>query len=88
MNEPKLVEYDKLFKKKTKQKIIKIEYPKIDYWNISVNILCFIVLFLGIYILYQRKENKQINKLLHDKKVYDITKEINDKLNITDETED
>ena len=73
---PKLVEYDKLFKKKIKP-VEKI-YPTINYRPIIINISCLCVLALGIYILYKRKENKQINKLLYEKKVYDISKEILD----------
>ena len=71
-----MVEYDKLFKKKPKP-IEKI-YPKIDYGSLIINISCICLLALGIYILYKRQENKQINKLLYEKKVYDISKEILD----------
>ena len=77
MNDPQLVDYDKFFKKK---KIIKIKQINIDYFHIFVNIFCIILLAIGIYCLYFRHKNKEVNKLIYEKNVYEITQKINNEL--------
>lgn len=88
MKDPNLVDYEKIFERKTKKIIKVVEYPKIDYLKIMINFGSVFILLLGIYILHRRSENKQINKMLYDKKVFDISNEINETLNNSNGRED
>lgn len=75
MDDPQLVDYDKFFKKK--KKIKKIEQININYFYIFINISCIILLAIGIYCLYIRHKNKEVNKLIYEKNIYEITQKIN-----------
>lgn len=78
MDDPQLVDYDKFFKKK--KKIKKIEQININYFYIFINISCIILLVIGIYCLYIRHKNKEVNKLIYEKNIYEITQKINKEL--------
>ena len=77
MDDPQLVDYDKFFKKK---KIKKIKQINIDYFYIFINISCIILLVIGFYCLYFRHKNKEVNKLIYEKNIYEITNKINKEL--------
>ena len=77
MDDPQLVDYDKFFKKK---KIKKIKKINIDYFYIFINISCIILLVIGFYCLYFRHKNKEVNKLIYEKNIYEITNKINKEL--------
>ena len=46
--------------KKIKKPFIK--QIDINYTSICFNIICILILFIGLYVLYIRKENKEDNK--------------------------
>lgn len=69
---PKLVEYDKIFKKKIEEPVIK--KPKIDVkqsenYFFFFNIIGLIIIVCGFIILYKRKKNKEKNKRIYTQKV-------------------
>ena len=57
-----------------KKEIVKVIPPIItyDYTSIIFNICCLIFISIGIYILYIRKENKELNKLDYKNKVTNL----------------
>lgn len=77
MENPQLVDYDKCFKKK---KIIKIKQINIDFFRIFINISCILLLCIGFYCLYFRHKNKEVNKLIYEKNIYEMTQKINEEL--------
>lgn len=74
MVDPQLVDYDKLFKKK---KVVKLKQINIDYFHIFITISSIVLLCIGIYCLYVRHMNKEVNKLIYEKNIHEITQKIN-----------
>ena len=83
MAPPKLVDYS-MFKKKV------IETPKIIVKEIKsktklnnndftflVNIIIFLILFIGGYLLYKRYKNKDDNKKIYTQKIENLYNTIN-----------
>ena len=83
MAPPKLVDYS-MFKKKV------IETPKIIVREIKsktklnnndftflVNIIIFLILFIGGYLLYKRYKNKNDNKKIYTQKIENLYNTIN-----------
>ena len=83
MAPPKLVDYS-MFKKKI------IETPKIivkeiksktklnnNDFSFLVNIIIFLILFIGGYLLYKRYKNKDDNKKIYTKKIENLYNTIN-----------
>ena len=83
MAPPKLVDYS-MFKKKV------IETPKIIVREIKsktklnnndftflVNIIIFLILFIGGYLLYKRYKNKEDNKKIYTQKIENLYNTIN-----------
>ena len=83
MAPPKLVDYS-MFKKKI------IETPKIIVKEIKsktklnnndftflVNIIIFLILFIGGYLLYKRYKNKEDNKKIYTQKIENLYNTIN-----------
>ena len=83
MAPPKLVDYS-MFKKKV------IETPKIIVKEIKsktklnnndftflVNIIIFLILFIGGYLLYKRYKNKEDNKKIYTQKIENLYNTIN-----------
>ena len=83
MAPPKLVDYS-MFKKKV------IETPKIIVRGIKsktklnnndftflVNIIIFLILFIGGYLLYKRYKNKDDNKKIYTQKIENLYNTIN-----------
>ena len=83
MAPPKLVDYS-LFKKKVHvdpPKInteVKIKKPQTstDY-SFFINIIIFLIIFIGVYLLYQRYKNKDENKKNYTKKIENLYNTIN-----------
>ena len=83
MAPPKLVDYS-LFKKK-----VQVEPPKINTevkikkpqtptdYSFFINIIIFLIIFIGIYLLYQRYKNKDENKKNYTKKIENLYNTIN-----------
>ena len=65
-----------------RKEIVKVIPPIItyDYTAIIFNICCFIFISIGIYILYIRKENKELNKLDYKNKVTNLYNRIYNKI--------
>ena len=83
MAPPKLVDYS-MFKKKV------IETPKIivreiksktklnnNDFSFLVNIIIFLILFIGGYLLYKRYKNKDDNKKIYTQKIENLYNTIN-----------
>ena len=83
MAPPKLVDYS-MFKKKI------IETPKIivkeiksktklnnNDFSFLVNIIIFLILFIGGYLLYKRYKNKDDNKKIYTQKIENLYNTIN-----------
>jgi len=83
MSPPKLVDYS-MFKKKV------IETPKIivreiksktklnnNDFSFLVNIIIFLILFIGGYLLYKRYKNKDDNKKIYTQKIENLYNTIN-----------
>lgn len=70
---PKLVDYQKIIKLKPIEEIPRIEY---NYVKIICNLLGFILVVIGSYILYQRKLNKENNKTIYQEKIKNLVREI------------
>jgi hypothetical protein len=70
---PKLIEYDKIFKKKEiiqiKPIIKEISLTPIDTTNFLFNIACIIIIIIGIIFLIVRNENKEHNKVLYERQI-------------------
>jgi len=71
---PSLVEYDKIFKKKTIPVEIKLKKPgdtvnQIDNYHFFFNIFSIVIIIIGIVILYKRKRDKERNKRLHTQRI-------------------
>jgi hypothetical protein len=71
---PSLVEYDKIFKKKTIPVEIKIKKPgstvcQIDNYHFVFNIFSIVLVIIGIVILYKRRTDKERNKRLHTQRI-------------------
>ena len=69
---PSLVEYEKIFKKKT----IPVEIIKkpstvcqIDNYHFVFNIFSIAIVIIGIVILYKRRNDKERNKRLHTQRI-------------------
>jgi len=52
--------------------IVKTDYPKLIF-----NIMSLLLVCIGLFVLYQRKRNKEKNKIFYEKKVKNLQKEIN-----------
>lgn len=52
--------------------IVKTDYPKLIF-----NIMSFLMVCIGLFVLYQRKKNKEKNKIFYEKRVKNLQKEIN-----------
>ena len=70
---PKLVDYQKIIKKKPIEELPKIEY---NYIKIICNLLGFILVIIGLYVLYQRKLNKENNKIIYQTKIKNLVRGI------------
>ena len=70
---PKLVDYQKIIKLKPIEEIPRVEY---NYVKIICNLLGFILVVIGSYILYQRKLNKENNKTIYQEKIKNLVREI------------
>ena len=70
---PKLVDYKKIIKQKPIEEIPKFEY---NYIKIICNLLGFILVAIGSYILYQRKLNKENNKIIYQEKIKNLVRGI------------
>ena len=70
---PKLVDYQKNIKLKPIEEIPKTEY---NYIKIIYNLLGFILVIIGLYVLYQRKLNKENNKIIYQTKIKNLVREI------------
>ena len=70
---PKLVDYKRIIKLKPIEEIPRIEY---NYVKIICNLLGFILVVIGSYILYQRKLNKENNKTIYQEKIRNLVREI------------
>jgi len=70
---PKLVDYQKNIKLKPIEEIPKTEY---NYIKIICNLLGFILVIIGLYVLYQRKLNKENNKIIYQTKIKNLVREI------------
>jgi uncharacterized membrane protein len=70
---PSLVEYDKIFKKKTiPVEIIKKPGSKvcqIDNYHFFFNIFGIVIVVIGVVILYKRRNDKERNKRLHTQRI-------------------
>lgn len=68
---PNLVEYDKIFKKKINNPVIKktIEIKQTKNHFFFFNIIGLITIVGGLIILYKRKINKEKNKRMYTQKV-------------------
>tara|TARA_Y100000389_G_scaffold204449_1_gene257072 strand:- start:2916 stop:3170 length:255 start_codon:yes stop_codon:yes gene_type:complete len=70
---PKLVEYDKIFKKKVDEPIIfkkkNIEIKQTNNYYFFFNILGIIIIVVGGLLLYNRKKNKDKNNRRYTQKV-------------------
>ena len=69
---PNLVEYDKIFKKKTE--IIPLTKPpsnikQVDNQYFFFNVIAILIIIGGVVLLYYRKKNKEINKRVYTQKV-------------------
>ena len=50
---------------------------KTDYPKLIFNIMSFLMVCIGLFVLYQRKKNKEKNKIFYEKRVKNLQKEIN-----------
>ena len=50
---------------------------KTDYAKLIFNIMSFFMVCIGLFVLYQRKKNKEKNKIFYEKQVKNLQKEIN-----------
>lgn len=70
---PNLVEYDKFFKKKQiipiKPEIKKVQIKQVNTTSFLFNIGAIIFIFVGIYFLIIRKEEKEENKNKYNKEI-------------------
>ena len=84
---PQLVEYGKIFKKKTihitteiAPKKSKINIEQIENYNFFFNVFAILIVITGTVILYYRNKNKEKNKRMYTQKVvqfyHDINKQI------------
>lgn len=83
---PQLVEYGKIFKKKTIHitteipKKSKINIEQIENYNFFFNVFAILIVITGTVILYYRNKNKEKNKRIYTQKVvqfyHDINKQI------------
>ena len=83
MAPPKLVDYS-MFKKKVNEtpKIIVKEIKSKTKLNNNdftflVNIIIFLILFIGGYLLYKRYKNKEDNKKIYTQKIENLYNTIN-----------
>ena len=78
MNQPQLVEYDKIFNKKIS--IIPPLPPppviKKDNTPLFFNICCILILILGVFLLVKRNEDKDKNQRKYREKINKIYNEI------------
>ena len=64
-----------------KPKIIKkIHIIPINYTSLLFNLICILFIIIGIYVLYIRKENKEINKKKYIKNINNLYKKIYNKI--------
>ena len=65
-----------------KPKIIKKIHiiSPINYTSLLFNLICILFIIVGIYVLYIRKENKEINKKKYIKNVNNLYKKIYNKI--------
>lgn len=70
---PKLVDYKIILKPTVIEEIPKIKY---NYIRIFCNLLGFILVTIGLYILYKRKINKENNKTIYQEKIRNLVREI------------
>jgi LPXTG-motif cell wall-anchored protein len=68
---PNLVEYEKIFKKKSEPVIINknIEIKQTNNYYFFFNILGLVIIVGGGFLLYNRKRNKEKNKRMYTQKV-------------------
>tara|TARA_Y100000996_G_scaffold150557_1_gene115979 strand:- start:1880 stop:2131 length:252 start_codon:yes stop_codon:yes gene_type:complete len=69
---PNLVEYDKIFKKKSE--IIEVTKPpsnikQVENCYFFLNVIAILIIVGGVILLYYRKKNKEINKRIYTQKV-------------------
>lgn len=67
-----MIKPKEIISKKTELNIKKTDYPKLIF-----NIMSLLLVCIGLFVLYQRKKNKEKNKIFYDKKVKNFQKEIN-----------
>lgn len=77
---PNLVEYEKFFKKKQiipiKPEIIKPKINQIDTTSFLFNIVAIIGIFIGLYFLMIRNEEKEKNKKKYNQDIENFTKKV------------
>jgi len=81
---PSLVEYEKIFKKKAAPIEIQIKpqripVQQIDNYHFFFNVFSIIIVISGIIILYNRKRNKEKNKLLQTQRIIQLYHDTNKK---------
>ena len=82
MAPPKLIDYS-MFNKKVKVdppkiKEVKIKKPLIKTnYSFFINIIIFLIIFIGGYLLYQRYKHKDENKKNYTKKLENLYNTIN-----------
>jgi len=80
---PQLVEYDKIFRKKTIPVINEVpkklptNIKQIENYNFFFNIFAILVIITGTIILYYRKEYKDRNKRMYIQRVIQFYHDIN-----------
>ena len=67
-----MIKPKEIISKKTELNVKKTDYPKLIF-----NIMSLLLVCIGLFVLYQRKKNKEKNKIFYDKKVKNLQKEIN-----------
>ena len=67
-----MIKPKEIISKKTELNIKKTDYPKLIFNIISLLLVC-----IGLFVLYQRKKNKEKNKIFYEKRVKNLQKEIN-----------
>tara|TARA_B100000963_G_C22162626_1_gene466689 strand:+ start:259 stop:513 length:255 start_codon:yes stop_codon:yes gene_type:complete len=80
---PDLVDYDTLFKKKIPLEKVeiktkpKIKIQQIDNTKLFFNFAGILLLILGLYLLFQRKKDKEKNKRLYNQRVVHFFHDVN-----------
>ena len=67
-----MIKPKEIISKKTELNIKKTDYAKLIF-----NIMSFLMVCIGLFVLYQRKKNKEKNKIFYEKRVKNLQKEIN-----------